>query len=474
MPLRETVRSYIEKHQMIACGDTVIIAVSGGPDSLCLAHVLYSLQEKLNFTVRIAHFNHRFRGIAADADAAYVSQWCMESEIPYNYGEAEVAVEAEKTGESFEMAARRLRYQFLEELAGQYGARRIAVGHHRGDQAETVLMNLMRGSGLDGLAGIRPVRDQRIIRPLLGVSRSEIERYCIEHQLIPRVDHTNSDTEYTRNRIRLETIPLLKTLYNPNLEEALSRTAALLADDADYIGKQTNEVFQRLVQAEGDGLRMNLREFNQLHAAIQRRILRGVVHHLRGNRMDFSNDAVEQIRELSLRKQSGKHFVFRDLNFQIVYEELWIRPIPTQLTAEFREQKVPIAILPLIVETDWGTLSVDSEPLESLPDTLDRGPWSVLLDRDSIVGDLRIRSRRAGDQFWPLGASGRRKLKEYLIDRKIPRGERDKIPILCDSEKILWVGGCMPDHRVRIVESTENVLSVRLEVRCSKSNLVLE
>ena len=283
----EFVKGYIAAHKLLNNKDTVLIAVSGGPDSIALLHVLWSLKREYNLELHAAHLNHMFRGDEARADADFVRAFCQELKIPCTIAEEDVPAFIAKTSMSAEEAARHIRYRFFAKISSEIRATKIALGHHADDQAETILLNLLRGSGMKGLAGMKAKRGP-YIRPLLGVTRAQIEQYLKKHELPSRVDSTNLEPIYTRNQIRLELIPLLKEKYNPNLANNLNQMAEILRVEDDFIEKITKEAFKAHVKVDVNELSISRKVLLELPLAIRRRLFRLMFQTLTKNKSDMT------------------------------------------------------------------------------------------------------------------------------------------------------------------------------------------
>ena len=268
---------------MIEKGETVLVAVSGGADSLALLYGLHILCAKLECHLHVAHLNHNLRP-DADTDAEFVRQHAARLDVPFSLDKVELPVPSEAAG-------RAARYQFYEEVAERIGATKIALGHHQDDTAETVLMHLLRGSGTTGLKGILPVREGRFIRPLAGFTRQEIEAFLASMNLAPRHDATNTDTRYLRNRIRHALLPLLERDYNPNIKSGLNRTAEVLGAESEYLDTVAREAFEKCQTRQHgedeDSIRLDRTQFRQYHVAVQRRMLRLCIAEIHGQITDF-------------------------------------------------------------------------------------------------------------------------------------------------------------------------------------------
>jgi tRNA(Ile)-lysidine synthase len=315
MDLLDRIRETISKYDLLTPGDAVIIGVSGGPDSLCLAHALQAVQDELGLDLHLAHLDHGIRGKESRADAEYVEELARDWGVPLTVHHGDVPQYAREQKLAIEEAARRTRYLFLGRVAQEVGATCVAVGHNADDQVETILMHLMRGSGLGGLRGMAPVQVLgaeewwsgpllRLIRPLLEVPRNQVEAYCHEHGLQPRFDRSNLDLTYHRNRIRHELLPHLES-FNPRIREVLRRSALVIADDHDYLRLQGLAAWERLAEESGGVVTFPQQEWFELHPSIQRQLLREAIHRLRRSLRDITWAHVEQARVGVERMETG-------------------------------------------------------------------------------------------------------------------------------------------------------------------------
>lgn len=323
-PLIERVFGFIRQNGLVLEGETLVVGVSGGPDSVCLLHILVKLKGRLGIGLHVAHLNHLLRGIESEADAEYVSTLARHLGVDATLEQREVKIYRAEHRLSLEEAAREVRYQFFTEVARSVGADRIALGHTAGDQAETILMRLVRGAGIYGLQGMQPLTRWEslvntrliVIRPLLEVGREEVEAYCQQHALAPRRDSSNLSSSYLRNRIRHELIPLLQS-YNPRVSEALLRTAGSLAVDFSFFEQHVSQIWDKLVSEEGEALILNTKEITSLHPALQRYLLREVTRRLLGSLKDIEWKHIEKMR-LALSLPVGKKVTLpRGLTFYI-------------------------------------------------------------------------------------------------------------------------------------------------------------
>ncbi|MCW5849272.1 MAG: tRNA lysidine(34) synthetase TilS [Anaerolineae bacterium] len=503
--LVEHTRAALAADDLLERGDTVIVGVSGGVDSVALLDVLARLAEPLRLTVHVAHLDHRLRPDSAE-DASFVADLAARLGVSATLGQADVAGYSEAAGLSVEEAARHLRYAFLGAVARQQAARRVAVAHHLQDQAETVLLNLLRGAGLAGLRGMTPLaplppapdevwtggwlsggalpdqpptaktkRSQSValVRPLLQLPKADILAYVAERGLPFREDSSNRDPRFTRNRLRHELLPLLAT-YNPAIVESLGRMARRLADDLAYLEEQADELWPHTVRAVADGLELDLNMLTQQPPAIQRQLVRLAVDSLRGLR-DVSAEHIESVVQLANAGETGERRSLPGLTARRGYRSLFIgpgdRPIPEwPLVGEAEKVAVQLPGLTPLPGSRWA-LRVEAVPAEELPDVVQtarrlarqrRGmetsevpELAAVIDARVAQGGLWVRPRQRGESFQPLGLRGRsRTLHEYMIDAQIPNDVRDRVPLVVNAEQVVWVGGFRLDHRARVTPET--------------------
>jgi tRNA(Ile)-lysidine synthase len=478
-----TVRQTIDRYSLLAGGGTVVVGVSGGPDSLCLLHILNRLRKDYGIELHVAHLDHRIRGWESQEDAAFVARLAEEWGLPATIEARDVPRLARESKLAIEEAARQARYSFLAQVALAVGAKRIAVGHNADDQVETIVMHWLRGAGLAGLRGMLPLTelgemrleaawpdhpplDLQLIRPLLETPRVEIEAYCQEHGLKPRFDRSNLDTTYYRNRLRHELIPYLES-FNPGIREVLRRSAQVISDDYEFLRAELERVWSTVVSSEsGEAIAFDLNRWRALSTSLQRSILREAVHRLRRSLRNINWIHIENALWALRDKPAGTRVTLpQGLMLTIGYHDFTVA----------NEGYVP--------EVDWPLLFVESLPVAvpgvtELPNSgwcleatiLGRGelgedyldnpnPWQTFLDYDKTGSELMLRQRRSGDRFQPLGLGGHEKsLHTFMIDHKIPRSLRDFVPIVASPRHIIWVAGWRIDERVKITASTKRIL----------------
>jgi tRNA(Ile)-lysidine synthase len=503
--LETKVLDFIERHSLISPEEIVVIGVSGGADSVCLLHVLSQCRKRLGAKLHIAHLNHLLRGSESEADAKYVSNLVNSLGIPITIDRQDVAAYRIERNCSIEEAARELRYTFLGRVAKEAGANRIAIGHTRDDHVETILMHIIRGTGINGLCGLAPCSPMayagqemslsteipsvrkyqrsnlQVIRPLLDITREETAIYCQEHQLTPRIDSSNLSLSSFRNRLRLQLLPLLRQ-YNPSLDRALLRLADIAKEDNAFIEQQASELWDEVARQENSNIYLDKKQLASLRIALQRQLLRAAVTRLAGDARDIEAGHIEAVRSL-LNKPAGKRISLpHGFICQGGYDEIVIASPPSVIVSEAWQSQFPPCPFPPLpgevplkapgktVFPGWTvTASIVRERTDSplswyAPGTDEetcQGNLVADFDLRKTGTKLSIRQRRPGDRFQPLGLSMPKKLYEFMVDAKIPRSWRGNIPILYSPRQIIWVVGWRTDDRVKVTETSEEIL--RLE-----------
>jgi len=455
----EEVGAWCLKNKLFQPGAAIVIACSGGPDSLALTHVFLYLQKEYGLKLKVAHLDHMFRGEASKQDASFVADFCQKNNLPYEVRSVDVPAYAAMHGLSDETAAREVRYAFLREVAAPFDDAKIATAHHQGDQAETVLLHLFRGAGSQGLRGMQAVSGD-IIRPFLFLTKADIEAYCAANALEPRFDETNAQTQYTRNKIRLELMPKLQADYNPAIEAALCRSAILLGDEHDFVKQSAIACWTSLITMRQEKLVLDRLVFGGQPKAIKREVLRLLVDKIKGDLKGIGFIHLEQLMEFILSAKTGDvQQLPRGLRAYCRYDviefgreragELKFRQDPVEIKIPGRTS---IAAMGIVIEAQF----VDSWEKTT-------GKTRVICDADTLQGAIFVRSRRDGDKFSPAGLQGSKKLKEFFIDEKIDRNTRDRIPLFCDQNEIFWVGGLRQNSRSMVTDRTSRFLCLRIE-----------
>jgi tRNA(Ile)-lysidine synthase len=503
--IESKVIDFIQQYGLVSPEEIVVVGVSGGADSVCLLHVLAKWRKELGINLHIAHLNHQLRGVESEADAKYVSDLAGSLGIPVTIDRQDVAAYRAGRNFSVEEAARELRYAFFARVAGQVGANRIAIGHTRDDQVETILMHILRGTGITGLCGLAPcspmaydsqgislraedlsvATGQRsnllVIRPLLDITREETTSYCQEQKLAPRIDSSNVSLSFFRNRLRLQLLPLLRQ-YNPSVDQALLRLSDIAKEGNAFIEQQAFGLWDEVARQENNAIYLNRKQIASLPLALQRQLLRTTVTRLAGDTRDIEASHIEAARSL-LNKPVGKRTSLpHGIICQGGYDEIVIASPPSVISSEAWQSQLPSCPFPPLsgkfplkvpgktVFPGWKVMaSIVRERMASLslPNTLSTSEGTY---RSNLVADfdlhktgteLFVRQRRSGDRFQPLGMDMPKKLQEFMGDAKIPRSWRGHIPIVCSHQQIIWVAGWRIDDRVKVNEASKEIL--RLE-----------
>lgn len=452
------VKKTIKKYNMISNHDKVVLGVSGGMDSVTLLHIMHNLKEELEIQLHVAHLDHQFRGEESRQDAEFVQQLCTQWGIPYTLLEYDVPAYIKKTKLSPEEAARQIRYNFFEQVAKDNKANKVALAHNANDNAETILFNFMRGSGLDGLCGIPPVRDSFYIRPLIEIYRREIEIYMKENNLQFRLDKTNLEKIYTRNKIRLELIPYLEKEFNPNLLSILNRTSKVALAENEYLKEVNQNILAQIARIEKGQAFLQLREFLKQPIALQRRIIKSTFANVSGGDLEFKH--IEEVIRFAQKGGSGDRI---DLpgNFSLLkdYENLIINHKKEVFNEEFAYQ-ILIPGETIIQETKSKIKTEIIDISREVPEY--NNPNVTYIDYEKIPPNIVVRNRRIGDVFSPLGTQGHKKLKNFFIDCKISREMRNNIPVIATGKEIIWVAGFRVSEHWKINWETKKVLKLEL------------
>lgn len=466
--LEQRVLTFIRQNRL-AERQTLLVAVSGGPDSVCLLHILYILRKELDLSLHVVHLDHQLRGLESEADAKYVVQLAQQLDIPATVEARDVTSYQTKRRLSPEEAAREVRYSFIAEVAAAIKTGRVAVGHTQDDNIETILMHLIRGTGTRGLIGLLPTsrwqlegRSIEIIRPLLTINREETQRYCEQYKLKPRIDSTNLSLSPLRNKIRLQLLPLVKS-YNPKITGALLRTAKIAADELDFMSSNVAAAWENAIRVVDNTAVINKKRFVKLHPALQRHLVRKAIETVRSGAAsplkDIEESHIEEIIS-ALRKPAGKMIQLPyGLVFTVEYNRYLLGPDPAALSPFPPFSGEYILTVPGLTQTgDWV---VKTEIIE--PERMKKGYYfTAYFDLEKIPGRLSLGTCRSGDRFQPFGMSQQKKLGEFMIDARIPYAWRRRIPILRSPGQIIWVVGYRIDERVKVNEQTKKVLKVTM------------
>jgi len=430
----------LRKYGMLASGDRVIVAVSGGADSTALLLCLNKLAPHLNLSLNAAHLNHHIRGPEADADEDFVRRMCADLGIPFVSETIEVKHQAAETRQNLEEMARRLRYDFLRRVASREKAQKIAVAHNLDDQAETALFRIIRGSGIEGLSAIYPVVDGLIIRPLIECSRGLILDYLKRHEIAYREDSTNTDLRHSRNRIRREVIPYLEKYLNPQLKRTLAREADQARETWAFLEAQAGKQYQALSRPVDDGISIQIKDLFDLHAALQKQVLRLALKEFQGSLRGISSAHIEDILSLCGNASGSRriHLPGGIVVLRRPHQLLLLKQMPAEGIPFCHRFPLPgICRVPEAGRIFSATICSTPDPGTIKDMCLSR----AYLQQSALPPVLTIRSRIAGDRY---GGPGHRKVKKMLIDRKIPSERRSFIPMVAAGDDVIWIPGFRP------------------------------
>ena len=442
----DKVEKTIERFGLISKGEKVLVGVSGGADSVALLHTLLALSSRMGFYVCAAHLNHGIRGEEAESDALFVKDLCELYGVELYQELIDVPLLAREHRETLEQAGRVARYDFLSRAKKRFGADKIAVAHHMDDQAESILLHLTRGSGLLGLTGMQPQRGD-LIRPLLFLRRREIEAYLENEGIAFCTDATNLERSGTRNKLRLDAIPYIEKNINPSIVETLCSMGELLWRDESYLAAQS----QAALTAAKSGTGYLREELKKLPLPILTRAIRIALFNA-GAKADIERVHVEKVIEL-LSARTGARVSLPYVNAWTSYELVCFGASEGIAWFELDLREDGVTTTPL-GEFEAHVIDAGSEPL----DFSDRSIG--YMDMDKLFGNaLIIRLRRDGDRFFPVGAPGRRKLKQFFIDRKVSRDER-LVPLICNGGDVFFVPGHCVSDDVKVDGQTRRILKV--------------
>lgn len=469
--LEQRVFFFIRDNKLITAGQKVLVAVSGGPDSVSLLHILYRLQSELKITLHIAHLNHQLRGQESEADARNVAELARSLNVPVTIERRDVVHYQSEHSLSLEEAAREVRYSFLAETARSLGAEKVAVGHTRNDQVETILLHIIRGTGTQGLRGLQPCRTMEfsghlltVIRPFLNINREETEEYCSQFNLTTCLDASNFSLSMLRNRVRQELLPILRS-YNPGIFESLLRVSQIAQVDLELLDSEAEKIWHKIVSRERSTFIFNKAGLLKLAPALQRHLLRKAIEESLGTLKDIEARHIEEVLD-ALRKPAGKQITLPEgLIFGIEYDRYWLSFSPDELVPFPQLQGEFDIIVPGETRVSGWTVEATVVPREKMPENLVAGETGIIsacFDKDKVNGIIKMRARQRGDRFQPLGMSQLKKVGEFMLDAGIPKAWRNRVPIICSPRQIIWIAGWRIDERVKVTESTRQVLRLKM------------
>ena len=469
-----TISAYVKQNNMLANGDRIVVGVSGGADSICLLHVLKQLSAEFEFTLYVVHVNHGIRGEEAERDEHFVKELCLLNGLEYRSFSINVPEIAKREGMSEEEAGRKVRYEAFFEVCEREQCNKVAIAHNRNDNAETVLFNLFRGSGIRGISGIEPSRvlhqsfgDITLIRPLLGINRVDIEDYLYREGIQYLTDSSNLSDEYSRNKIRNQILTYATKEINRQSVANITEAAASLRETWDYLNGVMRQRYDALVKQEQNIYRIAIKELQEEHIVLQKGILRLVLEAIAGEKKDLEAKHVDAILSL-VNKQVGKQV---HLPYQILavreYEKLRLyQNETTGREVSLKDLSYPVRIkIPGRTELGPFGMYVETELFSyKNSDSIPKNSCAKWFDYDKIENTVEIRTRRVGDYLQINENGGRKKLKDYFIDHKIPQELRDRQLLITDGSHVMWVPGLgeRMSERYKIDAATTKVLLIKL------------
>jgi tRNA(Ile)-lysidine synthase len=474
MNIVEKISAYIDDQDLLEPQESVLLAVSGGPDSLCLLDCM----QKLGFRVRIAHLDHQLRKESGE-EAAFVTAVAEKYGIQCIQDQEDVRAVIEE-GYSVEEAARLVRYRFLVDVANQIDFKFIATGHTSDDQIETILMHFLRGAGPSGLAGMRPMtsldgwrdipnaRGVKLVRPLLGISRADTVAHCHEIGLQPVIDSSNLDQTLHRNRIRHHLLPLLET-YNPGIRGNVLRMGEIMSAETDYLGNVVKTIWEKVVSPVGESaLLLHRNEFNQLHRAVQRAMLRSAVEHIATELRDTPFESIERGIDFIISNSISQTLPMKGkIELVPVEDDVLMMKSDAEVILPHYPQLLEKDAVPLPVPgkltlaNDWELITSIARVPDSFDQTVDHRD-RVLLDLERLGTMPMVRTKMSGDRIRPLGFKGHQKLSDMFINEHIPAFVRARWPLVVSGDEIVWVSGVRLAHEFRIREDSQGAIEIRL------------
>ncbi|MBY6839086.1 tRNA lysidine(34) synthetase TilS [Clostridium botulinum] len=465
--MKKKVLSYIVDNNLIKSGDKILVALSGGPDSLCLLNILKELREELDIEIGAAHLNHLLRGEDAFKDEEFVISTCKEMNIPYYVKRVDINKYSKEHKLSSELAGRNVRYGFFDEILKKDGFNKIATAHNANDQAETIIFRLMRGTGLEGLGGIKVCREDKIIRPILCLTRKEVEKYIKEKNLNPRIDKTNFEKIYNRNKIRLDIIPYIQNNFNEDIVKTLNRMSLLIQKDNAFIERLCIKAYNEYCKKNTDSKFYILKkELFKEDQAIVTRIIRTALIEYSKSYYDFEMKHIYDILELS-KKETGKGINLpKNIYVENIYGDI---KISSKMKEDIKVDKTEFLLNKKSIGEDRiqfnnyeFEISVLKNKSTNLID-LKENKLVKYFDLDKINENILFRTRKNGDKITPLGMKGQKKLKDIFINMKVPKEERDLIPVICFDNDIAWILGLQISDNFKVTNNSKNILKIVAE-----------
>jgi len=455
MTFREKIQNFIDEEKLIQKDDRILIGFSGGPDSMVLLHLLYGLQKQYNLMLAIVHLNHALRGKDADRDEQFARNYARDLGLPFFSTKIYIQNMAQKDHLSLEEAGRNARMELFERITSQLYFHKIALGHHADDQAETVVMNLVRGSGLRGLSGMQPQRD-RVIRPLLVVSREEIGRYADQERLPFVNDTSNKSENFLRNRIRWNLLKQIENAFGFKGSYGICRSADNIREIQNYMSSIAKEAIESsILEKRPNEIILDIDEFLSYFKAVQKMVLLQIFSEMIPHRRLHSCE-INGVFKLLQNGGSGKRYEMgKDLSI-----------IRSQNTVSFQKESTTLDLIPIEIgkkiEIPALGMHFKSQQIKKQKFDYKTNPLTEVIDLEKIQEPLFIRSTKSGDFFYPLGMRKKKKLHDFFIDEKIPQYKRRQIPLFISNDKIVWIMGYRLDNRFKVTNNTRQHLKLTI------------
>lgn len=444
--MEKMISKNIIEYCKVSEGDNILLGISGGPDSVFLFHILVKLKEKLGFNLYCAHINHMYRGVDADNDEKFVVDLCEKFNVKCYTARKNASIYAQERNITEEEAGRVIRYGFFNDILDKIENGLICTAHNYNDQVETVLQRIIRGTGIDGLSGME-FRKDNIIRPILNVKRIKIEKYLEVNNYEYCTDYTNLLPIYGRNKLRLELIPFIEKNYNPKFSDSLFKLSQTAKLDRDIINDVTEKIYHKIANDDKKDIKLNLCKFNRLNKGLKNRVIRYSIEKLKGNTVNIEFAHIENIIGICSKELTGKTTnIPGNIVVEVSYNDIIIKN-----KVEIKDYEYNVNIGESFVIKENG---VKFQSFLTDKKILTESPYQTCIDYDKIVGNLKIRNRRNGDKFTPLGMRGQKKLKNFFIDERVPRDIRDVTPIITDDSEIIWIAGYRISDKYKIDKNT--------------------
>lgn len=451
----KTIRDY----KMLKMGDRVIVAVSGGPDSVCLLYFLKEFEKEYNLNLQVIHFNHNLRKKESEKEEVFVMELAFKLNLPVTTIQLDVTGYAKKHGMGIEEAARNLRYSEFEKLAIRYKTDKVALGHSASDQVETVLMRILRGSGMEGLTGIPPVRKLTgktlVIRPIIDITREEIIQFLNDNRISYCIDSSNKKTIFFRNKVRLKLLPYIKKNFAGNISDRLLGLSNIIREENEYINELAQKADRATVIHRDKNIYVDFKRLLSYNNFLQRRVIHGIFN----GRLSLKN--VDAVIRLARDGQAGDKLSLPGCVVRKDYRKLIVLSGSQKAKKKISSRRMVKFPGRTIIEE--LSLKVNTRITGDKPD-FGRDKYTVYFDADKVnLEKLAVRLRKAGDRFSPFGIRGTKKIKDYFIDEKVPVYLREDTPLLVDGNRILWIIGMRQSEEGRVTRDTRKILEISVK-----------